>query len=105
MASQYSTQEFYDGLVEHKLIIPVGVPGAFGRNAVFEGVLARFNDLITAAAKSDGAEVMLFPPILDRTVFQKSEYLDSFPQLAGTVFSFMGTDAQHKELLQRLHDG
>src|SRR5262249_9054186 len=45
-----------------------------------------------------------FPPILDREVFQKSEYLVSFPNLAGTVFSFMGNDAQHKELMQRVHE-
>jgi seryl-tRNA synthetase len=101
----YSIQEFYDGLVAHKLIIPVGVPGAFGRNAVFEDVLARFNDLITRVAKNDGAEVMLFPPILDRKVLQKSEFLDSFPQLAGTVFSFFGNESQHQELSQCLHDG
>jgi seryl-tRNA synthetase len=104
MAGKYSIEDFYNGLVAHKLIIPVGVPGAFGRNAVFEDVLARFNDAITRVAKNDGAEVMLFPPILDREVLQKSEFLDSFPQLAGTVFSFFGNDAQHKELSACLHD-
>jgi seryl-tRNA synthetase len=104
MASQFSSQDLYDGLVRHKLIIPVGVPGAFGRGAVFEDVLARFNALITRLAENDGAEVMAFPPILDRQVFEKSEYLDSFPHLAGTVFSFFGTDLQHKELSQRIHD-
>ena len=104
MASNFTAQALYDGMVQHRLIIPVGVPGAFGRGAVFEDVLARFNDLVTRLAKNDGAEVMAFPPILDRQVFEKSEYLDSFPQLAGTVFSFFGNDAQHKELTQRIHD-
>ncbi len=104
MTTKFSAQDLYEGLVQHKLIIPVGVPGAFGRGAVFEDVLARFNDLVTRLAKNDNAEVMAFPPILDRQVFEKSEYLDSFPQLAGTVFSFFGTDAQHKELSQRIHD-
>jgi seryl-tRNA synthetase len=104
MATQYSSEELYQNLVRHKLIIPVGVPGAFGRGAVFEDVLARFNDVVTRLAKNDGAEVMAFPPVIDRQVFEKSEFLDSFPQLAGTVFSFMGNDAQHKELSQRMHD-
>jgi seryl-tRNA synthetase len=104
MAINFTSQDLYDGMVRHKLIIPVGVPGAFGRGAVFEDVLSRFNDLVTRLAKDDGAEVMAFPPILDRQVFEKSEYLDSFPQLAGTVFSFFGTDAQHKELSERIHD-
>jgi len=98
-------QPFYERLVEHKLIIPVGVPGAFGRGAVFEDVLRRFDAAVSRIAKDDGAEQMLFPPILDRRVFEKSEFLDSFPQLAGSVFSFAGTDAQHAELRDRVREG
>jgi seryl-tRNA synthetase len=98
-------QRFYEELVEHKLIIPVGVPGAFGRGAVFEDVLGRFDAAVSRIAKDDGAERMLFPPILDRKVFEKSEFLDSFPQLAGSVFSFAGTDAQHSELRGRIREG
>jgi seryl-tRNA synthetase len=105
MAIHYDLQEFYDGLVAHRLIIPVGVQGAFGRGPVFEDVLARFNDLITRQAREDGAEVMLFPPIIERRVLEKSDYLDSFPQLAGTVFSFFGKDAEHKQLSARVHAG
>jgi len=43
--------------------------------------------------------------VLDRRVFEKSGYLDSFPQLAGAVFSFEGTDAHHEELRTRVHEG
>ncbi|HEY8038811.1 MAG TPA: amino acid--[acyl-carrier-protein] ligase [Polyangiaceae bacterium] len=99
------TSDFYDGLVAHGLIIPVGVPGAFGRGAVFEDVLQRFDALVSRVSRDDGAERMLFPPIIDRQVFEKSEYLDSFPHLAGTVFSFAGSDAQHRELRGRVHEG
>ena len=105
MPVQFSIEDFHRDLVKHRLIIPVGVPGAFGRGAVFEDVLHRFDDLVTRTAKNDGAEVMAFPPILDRAVFEKSEFLDSFPQLAGTVFSFFGNEKQHKELTQRIHEG
>jgi seryl-tRNA synthetase len=105
MHSSTTEQPFYDRLVEHKLIIPVGVPGAFGRGAVFEDVLRRFDAAVSRIANDDGAERMLFPPILDRKVFEKSEFLDSFPQLAGSVFSFAGTDAQHAELRERVREG
>src|SRR5205814_1520898 len=64
-----------------------------------------FDRLVSAAASGDGAERMVFPPTLSRKVFEKSEFLDSFPQLAGSVWSFDGTDAQHRELRQRVHDG
>jgi len=103
--STTTRQPFYDGLVEHKLIVPVGVPGAFGRGAVFEDVLRGVDTLISRIAKDDGAERMLFPPILDRKVFERSEFLDSFPQLAGSVFSFAGTDEQHADLRGRIREG
>ena len=45
-------------------------------------------------AKDDGAEVYTFPPVIDRTILEKTDYLDSFPHLAGTVFSFFGKDKE-----------
>ena len=50
MHSSTTDQPFYDRLVEHKLIIPVGVPGAFGRGAVFEDVLRRFDAAVSRIA-------------------------------------------------------
>ena len=105
MTNEFSPQRLYDDLVRHRLIIPVGVPGIFGRGAVFEDVLRRFDGLITRIAEKDGAEVMAFPPTLDRKVFEKSEFLDSFPQLAGSVFSFSGTDREHALLRDAVHAG
>ena len=102
-AKNYDPGEFYEELVKHRLIIPVGVPGAFGRGPVFEDVLARFNDAVSRVAREDSAEVMLFPPVIDRKVLERSDFLDSFPQLAGTVFSFFGGERDHKRLSQKLH--
>jgi seryl-tRNA synthetase len=103
--AEYDLTEFYEGLVEHGLILPVGVQGAFGRGSVFEEVLNRFNDLVTREAKGDGAEPLMFPPIIPRATLEKSEFLKSMPQLAGSVFSFFGNEKQHQELLERVHGG
>jgi seryl-tRNA synthetase len=103
--ADFDPGRFYEDLVKHRLIIPVGVPGAFGRGPVFEDVLARFNALITRVAGQDGAEVMLFPPVIDRRVLERSDFLDSFPQLAGTVFSFFGNEKQHHALSHKIHAG
>ena len=94
-------QELYDGLVKHGLIIPVGVPGIFGRGAVFEDVLRRFDDSSRAIADERRRREMLFPPTLDRKVFEKSEFLDSFPHLAGTVFSFTGKEHAARRAARR----
>ena len=104
-AKDFDPGRFYEELVKARLIIPVGVPGAFGRGPVFEDVLARFNDMVTRVARDDGAEVMLFPPIIDRKVLERSDFLDSFPQLAGTVFSFFGNEKDSHRLSEKVHAG
>ena len=105
MAATYDAQDFYDGLVKHRLIIPVGVQGAFGRGALFEDVLERFNALVSKVASADRAEVYTFPPIINRRILEKVHYLDSFPHLCGAVYSFFGKDAQAKALAQKVNDG
>ena len=105
MPAQYDAQDFYDGLVAHKLIVPVGVPGAFGRGAVFEDVLERFNAMVSRVAGKDNAEVYTFPPIISRHILEKVHYLDSFPHLCGAVYSFYGKDLQAKALAQKVNDG
>ena len=98
-------QSFHDGLVAHGLIVPVGVPGAFGRGAVFEDVLERFNTLISKVARNDDAEVYTFPPVIDRRVLEKVHYLDSFPHLCGAVHSFFGNAIQALALAERANSG
>ncbi len=105
MGARYDCEDFYEGLVRHRLIIPVGVPGAFGRGAVFEDVLERFNSLVTQVARDDNAEVYTFPPIINRRILEKVHYLDSFPHLCGAVYSFFGKDAQAKVLAQKVNEG
>ncbi|MCA9619942.1 MAG: amino acid--[acyl-carrier-protein] ligase [Myxococcales bacterium] len=101
----YDLQGFYDGLVEHGLIVPVRVQGAFGRGAVFEDVLERLNAAISVLSKDDGAELYTFPPVIDRTIIERTDYLESFPHLAGTVFSFMGRERDALALSKKVHDG
>lgn len=96
---------FTEELIKARLLVPTGVPGVYGRGGVFEDILNSFDAVVTGLAKGDGAELIRFPPIINRQNFEKSEYLESFPHLAGTVFSFSGNDAQHRELVRRLHAG
>jgi seryl-tRNA synthetase len=103
--ADYDPKVFYDGLVRHGLIVPVGVPGVFGRGAVFEDVLERFNALVSQLAREDRAEVFTFPPVISRNVLEKVKYLDSFPHLCGAVYSFFGKETQAKALATRVNEG
>ncbi|MBS0514195.1 MAG: amino acid--[acyl-carrier-protein] ligase [Proteobacteria bacterium] len=104
-ATDYDARKFHEGLVKHGLIVPVGVQGIFGRSRVFEDVLEHFNALVTDLAKDDGAEYFVFPPTIDRKVLEKSDYMDSFPNLAGTVFSFQGKELTARQLSEAIHAG
>jgi seryl-tRNA synthetase len=102
---EYDIEKFYAGLVEHKLIVPTGVQGAFGRGAVFEDVLERFNSLVSQLAKNDNAETYCFPPVINRQVLEKVNYLDSFPHLCGAVYSFFGKELQARQLSEKVKQG
>lgn len=105
MTDFYDIETFHAALVEHGLIIPSGVKGAYGRGAVFEDILQRFNDLVSRLAEADGAEELAFPPVLPRAQIEKLGYLDNFPQLAGSVHSFSGNDSKARELSSLVHEG
>lgn len=49
--------------------------------------------------------IAAFPPIMNRKYMERADYLESFPHLAGLVFSFKGTDLQHHELVDRVRKG
>jgi seryl-tRNA synthetase len=105
MTATPSEKAFYDELVRHRLILPLGVPGIFGRGPVFEDVLGRFNALVSRSAEKDGAEPLHFPPVIPRRLMEQSGFLNSFPHLAGTLFSFEGNDLQHQELKEKIAKG
>ncbi len=102
---EYDVENFTKGLIEAGLIVPTRVPGTFGRNAVFEDVLARFDAAVMETAKDDHPEFFVFPPTIDRTIIEKTSYLDSFPNLAGTVFSFFGNEREAKALAAKVNAG
>jgi seryl-tRNA synthetase len=96
---------FLDRLFDAGLLIETGVDGLYGRSGQFEDVIAAFERLIDKVASGDGAEAMRFPPGMAMAYFEKSGYMKSFPQLAGTVHSFCGNDHDHLSLLQCMEEG
>jgi seryl-tRNA synthetase len=101
----YDIEGFTEGLIEHGLMVPTGIRGAWGRGPVFEDILRAFNDLVSRIAADDGAKELMFPPILARAMIEQLGYMDNFPQLAGSVHSFMGSDKQARELSAKVHAG
>jgi seryl-tRNA synthetase len=86
-------------------LIDTGVDGLYGRGGVFEDVILRFDALVSAFGADQHAEVIRFPPGMNRAHFEGSGYMKSFPQLAGTVHSFCGCELDHVNLLQCMTEG
>ena len=86
-----------DALVAAGLLTRSGVHGVYARGGGFERVRLAFDALVTRTAEPDAATPMYFPPLLPREQLETFGYLDSFPHLAGTVFSFDGDEAQAAE--------
>jgi len=105
VSKTYDVQTFHDDLVKHGLIIPVGVPGAFGRSAVFESILEGFNAAVSRISAGDGADQMTFPPVINRRILEKVHYLDNFPHLCGAVYSFFGNELESRKLAEIANEG
>ncbi|CAG4888411.1 amino acid--[acyl-carrier-protein] ligase [Paraburkholderia gardini] len=95
---------FRDELLAKGILIDTGENGLYGRSQVFEDVIDRLNVAITHLGADQQPEVLRFPPAMRRTDFEDSEYLKSFPDLAGTIHSFCGNDAGQQRLLRCLDD-
>ncbi|MFB9953482.1 amino acid--[acyl-carrier-protein] ligase [Rhizobium puerariae] len=96
---------FLDRLFDAGLLIETGVDGLYGRSGRFEDIIAAFERLIDKVGGGDGAEAMRFPPGMNREFFETSGYMKSFPQLAGTVHSFCGSELDHMSLLKCMEVG
>lgn len=105
MTDRYDPEAFHAGLVRHGLIIDTGVPGGWGRGAVFEDILQRFDAFVMREARDDGAEARQYPPVVARTLIERVGYMDNFPQLSGSVHSFFGKEADALALSAKVHAG
>jgi seryl-tRNA synthetase len=96
---------YRDELVSAGLLIPLGVPGVYGRSGVFEGIVEHFERFVTNAGASLAPEVMRFPPLLSRQHYLGTDHIQNFPNLMGSVHSFMGNERDHMALLENMNKG
>ena len=95
-------REFRAQLFDAGLLVETGVDGLYGRSPEYESVVSALDRLITAAVVDRPAQGVLFPPVMARSTFDRTDYLKSFPDLMGSVHTFRGTDREHKELIRRV---
>ena len=95
--------EFRDELFAAGLLIPTSVPGLYGRSATYQRVADALCSAVTELGREQHHyDMVSFPPVLDRHVFDRTDYVKSFPDLMGSVHVFRGDDRKHAELLRRV---
>jgi len=94
--------ELLEALIEAGHLIPSGVHGVYGRGHDYEDVRHRFDAYVTRVAVDAGEapEVLRFPPVLPRRQIEELGYLENFPHLAGSVFSFEGSELEARGMAE-----
>jgi seryl-tRNA synthetase len=89
-------------LLGEGILFSLGVDGLYGKSASYQAVADGINHRVAELGRELGATVMHLPPLESRHTFEETNYLQSFPDMVGSVDVFTGTDRDHIELLQRL---
>lgn len=98
-------QDFSRALVDEGWWLASGIAGLYGWTHAFESLVQSVDRLANAFAAQDGAQPVHFPPVLNREVLVRSGYMQSFPDLCGSVHSFRGSDAEHQALMAAVEAG
>ena len=102
-------QAFRDELVGAGLLVTTGVDGLYLRSGELEDLVDALDRYATRLGEDDRAEHphqpdawrLRLPPVMARSVFERTDYLASFPHLVGAVSTFTGDDRAHADLLAR----
>jgi len=96
----------YQGqLVAAGLLVPMGVAGVYGRGAMFEDVITKFDELVSREGAKHQPERLRFPPLFSRAAYGKIDHIHNFPDLMGSVHTFVGGDREHRGMLEKFDRG
>jgi len=102
MSPDESFEAYQSRLLEAGVLVATGVEGLYGRSRPYEAVAQAVMRRVDAWAEQVGAVVLDFPPVVARQTFERTNYIESFPNLIGAISVFTGGNREHAELLRRL---
>lgn len=96
---------FKDALFEEKLLFKSNVNGIVGRSPQIVELAQALHALVDRESQKDNAQKVAFPPVIPRELLRKVGYMDNFPQLCGSIHSFVGDDHDHLALQDAVKNG
>lgn len=96
---------FRNEILSAGLLVASGIDGLYQRSGTFEAIVRAVEGLASRSAEGNGGPQYFFTPIMPREVFERTDYLRSFPDLLGAIGVFHGGDAEHAQLLRAVDEG
>lgn len=92
MVTNMGPSEFRNALLENGHLVPLGADGLYAFGRTFELIVQGVDAWLLQLVSDDGGWDLRLPPLCRTEDFLLTEYLTSFPHLAGAVFGFDGYD-------------
>lgn len=92
--------ELRQRLLAASVLAELGEPGMFAFGGDYNRVFDALDALYVRTFADLKAQVWRFPAIEPKSVFEKTDYVASFPQLTGSLSVFTGGNREHSELLR-----
>jgi seryl-tRNA synthetase len=72
---------------------------------VFHDLMTRIERMLDPVCREPGVTAVWFPPVTPREVLRQTGYMESLPQLCGSVHAFTGTDKDLPALIRTVAEG
>lgn len=92
-------------LLDAGLLIGSGVAGVYGLSGTFESIIEHFEGFVTRMGLDQSPEVMRFPPVINRQTYLSTDHIETFPDLMGSVHSFIGDEKAHLDMVKQKQEG
>lgn len=105
MSVELPWAQLRERLLAAGVLAELGEPGMFAFGTEFTAAFEALDALYQRTFADLGAEVWRFPPVEPKSVFEKTDYVASFPQLTGSLSVFTGGTPEHADLLRTRASG
>jgi seryl-tRNA synthetase len=100
-----NSNHFRSQLLEAGVLVDAGSPGLYHRSGDYETVVRALETYVRDAGRNDNPQRLFFAPVINLETLKGSGYVDSFPNLIGTIDSFDGDMKKLSEFRERVDSG